>query len=526
MIGGVAGGLAAYLNKESRTIRLIFAAPFILSVLFGILRGFTWDYDFNIFSNLVFGSISSTFALVYIILWMVLPEANSTYEKMEMRGEKVDVNSIRQNVREGMDNVKDRVKGWSEEVKESAQNFSNKARDFANSRSKTFASEINETASRGGRGLGHAIGVLFKVFFLFIAGTIAFSLFVAFIALLFGGIAWWPINNFLWTSKWQQLNGWGTLIFFFGVPLIGFITWLVRRILRVKSRNSYLGWTFGFLWTIGWICAVLLAVSVSKDFRNRESITVPVNISQPKQNKMIVVVSEPEIEYNGNFAWMNDNDDSPDGWDLTEDTLRLAAVDFSFYKSDDSMYHVNILKYSCGRNEGDAMNRAEKIQYSVSSMDSILDLGSGFAIHKSSKYRVQHVEVQIHIPVGKKIRFDRTVREKLHAMDIDWRSRRNWSRERKSSYYRNGYYLKSDTDYTMDANGELSDGSAKPAIKNEDGGYRYKDTVSHKQKENIEPKYLQKEPERAATAKQESMDDKEPATSGSSSSGLSLMAWF
>ena len=41
-----------------------------------------------------------------------------------MRGEKVDVNSIRQNVKEGMDNMKDRVKGWSEEVKESAQNFS------------------------------------------------------------------------------------------------------------------------------------------------------------------------------------------------------------------------------------------------------------------------------------------------------------------------------------------------------------------------------------------------------------------
>jgi hypothetical protein len=62
---------------------------------------------------------------------------------------------------------------------------------------------------------------LFKVFFLFIVGTIAFALFVAVIALIFGGIAWWPVNNFLWTSKWQQLYTWGTIIFFLAVPLIG-----------------------------------------------------------------------------------------------------------------------------------------------------------------------------------------------------------------------------------------------------------------------------------------------------------------
>ena len=143
------------------------------------------------------------------------------------------VNSIRQNVKEGMGNVKDRVKGWGEEVKESAQNLGSKAKEFANTRGKAFAAEVGETAGRSGRGLGHAIGVLFKVFFLFIAGTIAFALFVAVMALIFGGIAWWPVNNFLWTSKWQQIYAWGTLIFFLGVPLIGFITWVIRRIIAL-----------------------------------------------------------------------------------------------------------------------------------------------------------------------------------------------------------------------------------------------------------------------------------------------------
>ena len=211
------------------------------------------------FPNLVFGSLSSTFVLAYIILWMVLPEASSTYEKMEMRGEKVDVNSIRQN-------MKDRMKEWSEEVKESAQNISNKAKEFANTKGKTFATEVNQTARRTGSGIGHAIGVLFKVFFLFIAGTIAFALFVALMALIFGGIAWWPVNNFLWTSKWQQLYAWGILFFFLLVPLVGFIIWLIRRIIGVRSRHSYLGWIFGFLWTIGWISARIVCGKCFKRF--------------------------------------------------------------------------------------------------------------------------------------------------------------------------------------------------------------------------------------------------------------------
>ena len=111
VIGGVAGGLAAYFGKKTSNIRLIFVIPILLNILFGVLRGFSWDYDFDLALNFGFGSLSGTFILTYIILWIVLPEANSDYEKMEMRGERIDVNRIRQNVKEGMGNMKERMKG-------------------------------------------------------------------------------------------------------------------------------------------------------------------------------------------------------------------------------------------------------------------------------------------------------------------------------------------------------------------------------------------------------------------------------
>jgi phage shock protein PspC (stress-responsive transcriptional regulator) len=482
IIGGVAGGLAAYFNIRSSTIRLIFAIPLLLNILFGILNGifFNFQRDFFDVPNIVFGSFTGTFILGYVILWMVLPEARSPYEKMEMRGEKVDVNTIRQNVKEGMDSMKDRVKQWGGEVKESAQNFSNKAKEFANTRGKAFATEASEAARRTGGGLGHAIGVLFKVFFLFIAGSIAFALFVALIALLFGGIAWWPINDFLWTSKWQQIYGWGTLIFFLIVPLVAFITWVVRRILRVRSRSHYLGWIFAGLWTIGWVSAVLLAASISKDHREYEHIDTPLAINQPAGGKMIVTVSEPELAYTGGFNWIDNGDE--EGWDLSNDSLKLSTVRFNFQKSNDSAYHVTVKRYSFGRTREEALSRAEKIQYHVSSSDSVLDLASGYAIDKESKFRWQQVEVEIQIPVGKMIRFDRSVNNKLSHSNFKIRrsGRRNGV---VNIHIDDDYYysprLMPDIDYVMGTDNILRDVSGNKPVND----YRYDNNNNESPKE-------------------------------------------
>lgn len=265
------------------------------------------------------------------------------------------------------------MKGWGEEVKESAQNFSSKAKEFSSTRGKAFAAEVNETVRRSSGGIGHAIGVLFKVFFLFIAGTIAFALFVSLIALLFGGVQWWPVNNFLWTSKWQQLYAWGTLIFFLIVPLIGFITWVVRRICRCSIPvTTWVGHSALYGPLVGSL-RYYWRQAFPKDFREYEHRDTPVEITQPANGKLIVAVSQPELEYTGSFGWMNDGDE---GWDLSSDTLKLSTVKFNIEASTDSLYHVTLKRYSFGRTDEDASIRAGKIQYEVYSRDSVLDLAN------------------------------------------------------------------------------------------------------------------------------------------------------
>lgn len=497
VFGGVAGGLAAYFGSRTSTARLIFAAPLLLSILTSILGNIGhWNHhDFEFFPGIVFGSLTGTFILAYVILWIVLPEARSTYEKMEMRGEKVDVNTIRQN-------MKDRMKEFGDEVKTSAQQFGSKAKDFANTTGKDFAREVKETARHSGRGIGHAIGVIFKAFFLFIVGTIAFALFVGVMALIFGGIAWWPVNNFIWTSQSQQLYAWGTLIFFLFVPLVGLILWLIRRIIGVKSRSSYLGWTFGLLWTLGWISVILFATSISKDFREYESVSSPIAIQQPANNRMVVVVSEPELEYTGRFGWMNDE---VEGWDLSDDTLRLSTIRMNVKKSADDHYHVTLRKYGYGRTEQDAIRRAENIQYSVYSKDSVLDLGSGYSVDKTNKFRFQQVEVEIEVPAGKKINFDETVSEKLNPTNfkINRRSRHRViiNGEVITDYTENWFRFQSETDYVMGIDGKLRDPNGKILDKND---YNWENHTDYHQEKQTDSSTLKQQLEEQKRIHEES----------------------
>jgi len=81
VLGGVCSGVANYFDFDPIWIRLAFAVSFFF-----------------------FG----TGLLFYIILWIVIPEARTTAEKLEMRGEKVNINNIEKNFKDEMEGLKNR----------------------------------------------------------------------------------------------------------------------------------------------------------------------------------------------------------------------------------------------------------------------------------------------------------------------------------------------------------------------------------------------------------------------------------
>ncbi len=479
VIGGVASGIAKYFAIPVWLPRVIFLLPLILGVFSSVFRNMWWgDFDFHPGPLFFTGGFGGTLFLTYIVLWIVLPLASSATDKLQMRGEKIDVNSIKNAVQEELGStVKERAAQMGEELKEGAQKIGTTISEGAqrvgaeiSSKSKAFAVEAGPVAKSAGSGIGNAIGILFKAFFLFIAGIIAFALLMVLFAVTLGGIAVWPLKDFYFEGAVQNFSVWGTLIFFLFVPVVGFFIWTIRRIFNIRSKNSYLGWIFGSLWTIGWVCAIMLVSSIFKNFRSYEEVEQTVPVTQPLSKNILVKVSEPALRYSGHYWWI-DNDSDNNGWDINDDTLWISNIKVRVEKSADSSYSVKTIRYSYGQNRKDAETKAGKIKFNSNYKDSVLDLGNGIAIDKESKFRGQKVLVLVSVPVGSKIRFDKSLSNKLYPFNIRINPghRRYWKDEGDFDFDVDmSFDYDADTDYIMTSDGlQRVDGKYKSKNYNE-----------------------------------------------------------
>ena len=144
IIAGVCSGIGNYFGINSWIPRVLFLLPFL-----SFMSRWNNGGDFGDFVRVGF---SPGALLVYIILWLVIPEATTTTEKLEMKGEKVDMNSIKNSIMEEMKGVQER-----------AEKFGKQAGSVAGEKSKVFTAEAASIARRGSRSLGDIIVFLFKI---------------------------------------------------------------------------------------------------------------------------------------------------------------------------------------------------------------------------------------------------------------------------------------------------------------------------------------------------------------------------
>src|SRR6202000_2304315 len=111
MVAGVCSGIGNYFGINPWIPRALFLLPF-LSFVFHWAHASIFD-----FPNIIRLSFSPGSLIVYIIMWLVIPEASTTAEKLEMKGEKVDINSIKNTVVEEMKGVKQRAEKFRDEAK-------------------------------------------------------------------------------------------------------------------------------------------------------------------------------------------------------------------------------------------------------------------------------------------------------------------------------------------------------------------------------------------------------------------------
>ena len=187
--------------------------------------------------------------------------SNSTSEKLEMKGEKVDVGSITNSVKEEMKEVKERMSKFGKETKE-----------FAQEKGKVMGAEVGHAVRRTRGTLGNIIVFLVKAFAYFVIGCVVLGLVVALFSFGVIAVGLFPLKDFVLNNGWQTFYAWGSLLFFIGVPIVGIITWMIRRIAKLKGKNNLMRYSFLALWLLGVFCFVSLIVSVGRDFRSTSTV--------------------------------------------------------------------------------------------------------------------------------------------------------------------------------------------------------------------------------------------------------------
>lgn len=223
MLGGVIGGLSVYLGWDSTWFRLIL----ILCSLFG-------------FKVLI---------PVYFICWIIIPEARTAAEKLNMRGEAVTMENIGKTVTDGFEKV------------------SNNVNDYVRS------DRPRSAMQRTGDTLMMIIGWFLKISLvilaiicspvLFVFGIVFVALLIAAISVAIGGgaalFSLFPAIDFvLPTSPLSAIVMYIAGILVVGIPLVSLVFAIFRPMLNWQPMTTGLKWTLLILWivsaTIFFIC--------------------------------------------------------------------------------------------------------------------------------------------------------------------------------------------------------------------------------------------------------------------------------
>jgi len=388
IVAGVCSGLSQYFAINIWIPRVLFLIPFF-SLVFRFNHWGWWDFPQILSLSFSPGSI-----FVYVILWLVLPEAKSAADKLEMKGEKVDLNNIKTTIQGDIEGFKDRAQQLGSEIREKAQEFG----ETIGAKGRQFAGEAEPVIRRSRRGLGDIIALLAKIFAYFILGVVLFTVVVSLFSLGVAFTSLLPAKNYVIRDGWQNLFAWGTLILFIWVPVVGIVTWIIRRLAKKRGNSTLIRSTFLSLWLAGVFCAIALVTSLVNDFHYKNNaVEEIIPLTNPEVNKMEVRIT-PHNKYYGR-GWLRLEPFAS----VDEDTVFARNIRLRIVKATTDSFTVTMVKLTNGRTRQQAEMSASKIRFNIRQEDSTLMLDKGIAITAEDKFRNQQIIVTLAVPVGKRI---------------------------------------------------------------------------------------------------------------------------
>jgi phage shock protein PspC (stress-responsive transcriptional regulator) len=365
-IGGVASGLGHYLGIDSIWMRLIWLL-------------------------LAFAS-GGTFIIIYILFWVLVPEAKTTAEKIMMTGDPVNISNIEKKIKNGFDNV-------SKTVSETVKNVDlPKQGQRIKSTSKSFF----ET-------LGEVIMFFLKIFAKFVGViliAIGASVLIALIITLFymGVFGIVQIKGLGLVELMNSANVpvWLISIFaFFSIAIpFFFLFYLGLKILinNLKSIGNIAKFTLLGVWLISIIGLAVIGIRQASEHVFDESIV-------DKEELLIMASDTIHLKMAGNDLYRNPINKHGNDFKVVhnengEKTIYSSDITIIVKSTTDSIASLSINKSADGSDYNKAIERAKNINYNYALKDHVLLLDSYFTTNSKNKYSDQEVVLTLYLPEG------------------------------------------------------------------------------------------------------------------------------
>lgn len=352
LLGGVAAGIAAYLNLDPVIVRILF-----------IVLCFTG-----------FG------VPLYIILWVIVPNALTPSERLQMQGKPVTVEALK----EEFLNAADRIKGDTL-----------RARDRFQSGNERFISNSRRLTLLVGRIFG--IGILIMSFCWLVFFALSVTGLIEFIPTS-GDQSYSSIHDFLHLAI--PVDGTFNLIWT-AILLIGtslcILTLLTGIRLLLQRNHSFLRINFiifPILLVIGICFAIVGGVQISRDFAvyaEVEQQHFTTNVAHLNVKELPVYSGKKRIVSTGGIDFM----------DISKGSIGQQGIELSYRPSKDSLYHIIQIQRAHGIDRSSALKRSSRINHHIKLVGEDLLISPEYRFPLVDGLRDQDVEIIIEVPTNK-----------------------------------------------------------------------------------------------------------------------------
>lgn len=374
-IGGVCAGLGYYFNIDAWIFRILFLAPFILSF-------FHWP-------SIIFwyeGGVRGTSVLIYIIMLIIIPKAKTAADKLEMKGQKVDLDAIKEVVNKDLKNLDANAHKVSEQIK-------------ASFKSAKHSETINE--------LKEAVNPLFKLVRLVIALLLfcfAFFFVLLTIALITRGLNNHSVVAYILDFHTNEKYLYYALSLLLLLPMLGILLTAINLMTNHKLSLKWVSRSFLFIWIAALVTFIVLGANYVSNFEYKATLKKEIPVLTFKSNTLHVFANNDE-DHSLIHSQFQDNYKLLNLISVSEQAQLNSNIKIDAYPSLDSSFRIQLLYCSKGSSQQIAKQYVSALNLNVIQRDSVLLIDPYLTVPAQQQFRNQNCVVRIYMPIGKRIVF-------------------------------------------------------------------------------------------------------------------------